>query len=318
MSEQSNKPPPPAWLEAFQRSFGETIRTPLDRSTGTLRATPERYPATLARGVHAPTPEQGFARLAVYNRQYWFRLFGVLQSTSPLTARLLGYWSFNEHAAQFLHGHAPRDWDIERASEGFVTHLADVVGSEGGVYREPPRVWVEGGLLLQAARIDAAFRQVFHTPLPPGGPFRLSPDDADRLLVSRLVRAPHVALVEQDWPLLALRSTAVSDGKETCLPVPQRLDTTEHWALVRTDTGTRHIPLAPLEADLLALLATETVGAALAMLETSCPEHDRAALPQLIQRYLANSVERGLWASLETNDDKQQVPLRFHLTAGRS
>ena len=37
--------PAPAWLAELQAHFGAALRTPLDRSTGTLRATPERYDA---------------------------------------------------------------------------------------------------------------------------------------------------------------------------------------------------------------------------------------------------------------------------------
>ena len=33
----------PAWLADFQARFGDVVRTPLDRATGTLTATPERY-----------------------------------------------------------------------------------------------------------------------------------------------------------------------------------------------------------------------------------------------------------------------------------
>jgi hypothetical protein len=286
--------PPPAWLADFQRTFGAVIRTPLDRATGTLRAATETYPGSL--DARERSPGEGRARLAVYNRQYWFRLFGVLQSTFPLTSRLLGYWSFNEHAARFLTAKPPEHWDIERAADGFVAHLEELTAASGGAYAEPPGVWLEGGALVEAARLDAAFRQVFHAVVAP--PFRPSPADAPRLLTSRLVLGTHVALVEQRWPLLALRQAAASDGKDAFLPLPPALDAAEHLALVRTATATRHVPLAPLEARLLRLLTTETVGGALAALETACPEEHLAALPALTQAYLAKSVERGFWSAL--------------------
>src|SRR6185436_18864497 len=98
------------------------LRTPLDRSSGTLSATPSAYDP-LVRAVDGPRGSAS-ERLAVYNRQYWFRLFRVMQGCFPLTTRLLGHWTFNGHAGRFLLEHAPHGWDIEQASEGFVTWLA--------------------------------------------------------------------------------------------------------------------------------------------------------------------------------------------------
>ena len=37
----------PARLGEFQASFGAMVRTPLERATGTRRATPDAYPATI-------------------------------------------------------------------------------------------------------------------------------------------------------------------------------------------------------------------------------------------------------------------------------
>lgn len=97
----------PEWLAELQARFGSVLRTPLDRSTGTLSATPETYDPILVAQVSDPRG------LAIYNRQVWFRLFEVLQSAFPLTARLLGLWQFNFYASRFLEGNPPHTWNID-------------------------------------------------------------------------------------------------------------------------------------------------------------------------------------------------------------
>ena len=103
------KPAPP-WLEDFQSRFGTVVRAPLDRATGTLVARVETYDPTMVEAsIDGPTTTRA-ERLAVYNRQYWFRLFGVLHSAFPLVCRLLGHWTFNGYAGRYLEAHPPRGW----------------------------------------------------------------------------------------------------------------------------------------------------------------------------------------------------------------
>jgi Putative DNA-binding domain len=94
-------PSSPGWLLELQASFGDMLRTPLDRSTGSLRANDAAYPAPLMRAARPARDQSGGERLAAYNRQYWFRLFTVLQRAFPLTSRLIGFWHFNEYATEF-------------------------------------------------------------------------------------------------------------------------------------------------------------------------------------------------------------------------
>src|SRR5262249_13076605 len=103
----------PHWLADLQARFGSVLRTPLDRSTGRLRASEESYPGAAVADV---VDGRG---LAVYNRQYWFRLLNALSTAYPITAALLGHWKFNDYAARFLSEHPPRSWDLDRAADGF-------------------------------------------------------------------------------------------------------------------------------------------------------------------------------------------------------
>jgi hypothetical protein len=275
----------PAWLAELQRSFGAVLRTPLDRSTGTLRATPSLYDRgaldEALDGPRAPAAE----RLAVYNRQYWFRLFGVMQTAYPLTSRLLGHWRFNEHSAAFLLAHPPRHWDIDRAPDGLDDFLAATLPDDE-----------RRDALVEAARIDAAWRALFRAPALP--PFAPSAADAARLLDARLLPSPAVALVSERWPLIELKRALASDRGESAVPLPPPLPAARWWALVRESAGIRHVALEAREGELLALLRERPVREALAALEARCGDDERAALPADARRWLARGVERGQWSGL--------------------
>src|SRR4051812_20796298 len=83
-------PASPAWLLELQATFGDVLRTPLSSATGTFCADTAAYPAALLARVTSRAEISQAERLAVYHRQYWFRLFTLLQGAFPLTANLIG------------------------------------------------------------------------------------------------------------------------------------------------------------------------------------------------------------------------------------
>ena len=275
----------PAWLADLQARFGAVLRTPLDRGTGTLRATLDAYdPAVLDAVLDAPNTSAA-ERLAVYQRQYWFRLFTALQTAFPLTAHLVGPWQFNEYAAQFLVAHPPQGWDIEHAADGFDEFLASSLAGD-----------LERAATIEASRIDAAWRDVFRAPA--ATPFRPSPDDAARLLDARLDPSPSVAVFVEHWALVAakrsLADVAASSSARKVPPHPRP----QWWALVREGSGIRQLPLEPREGQLIDLLRRHRVRDALAHLEAECSDEERATLPANARRWLARSVENGFWRGL--------------------
>lgn len=279
--------PAPAWLSELQARFGSVIRTPLDRSTGTLRATVTDYdPAAVLDAIDGPHAVAA-ERLAVYNRQYWFRLFTVLQRAFPVTVRLLGAWAFNEHASRFILARPPRHWDLDHAPDGFADALIEALEAR------PDR---DG--LVDAVTLDDAWRRLFRA--PETRPFHPSADDAARLLDSRLVMSPAVAVVVERYPLLEARASLIAMRSVTPVALPERLAEPRWWALAREPNGVRHLPLEPGEGALLTLLGRYAVREALARLEAACAESERAELPAATQRWLARSVERGIWEGLTT------------------
>jgi hypothetical protein len=270
----------PKWLADFQARFGDAIRTPLDRASGTLTATPNAYDARL-------TEETSADRIAVYNRQYWFRLFDVMHGAFPLTARLLGFWDFNDYAAKFFVAGPPRGWDLDEAPNGFADFFAETIARDDAD---------EKLALVESARIDAAWRSVFKAPVTE--PFRPSQDDALQLLTSHLTPSPAVALVEEHFPLFDLRKK-ILDDLERLVSFPTRLPQKRCWALVRTDRGTLQIALKHLEMKLFEHLREFTVGEALAKLERECAPDERRALPELTRQWLARSVENHFWIGVK-------------------
>lgn len=292
----STKPPTPSWLCEFQRRFGGVITTPLDRQTGRLRARTEAYdPHTVEYAANRRTAD-ALAGLAVYNRQYWFRLFEVLQTAFPLTTRLLGHWTFNAVAEQFLVRVPPRSWDIDRVPDKFAAFATDQFVSfiNPQLHRSPDDL---GEALVEAVRIDAEWRRIFSEQTLRC--YKPTPADQTRLLQARLLLSPALALVHENWPLLALRKRLATIEGEAPVALPERW-VCEHWYALRSlPKGIVQIELDPLEAKLIRLLTEHTIENALGILENECPEELRETLPTRTQNWLSRSVQLGFWLSAE-------------------
>ena len=290
-------PASPGWLMELEEAFGRMLRTPLSRTTGTLRAETDAYPAALLAQAKASGNTSPAERLAVYNRQYWFRLFTLLQGAFPLTAQLLGFWRFNGLASDFLVARPPRAWDLERVGEGFADFLSEAL-PDADLALPPPRTNLPRAALLEAARIDAAYRAVFGAPAVT--PYTPALDDATRLVRGRLQLSPAVALLTESWPLCELRRRVVgAQATDDALVLGPRLATPRSWLLGRDGLKLGLLALEPREAQLLGLLSQHPVAAALAHLEADCSAAERERLPELVQVWLARGVKLGVWARIE-------------------
>jgi hypothetical protein len=276
---------PPDWLAALQQRFGALIRTPLDRATGSLRAQTQRYDRAICDDID-PGPHTGAReRLAVYHRQYWFRLFTMLQGEYRLTARLVGMWQFNGLASRYLQEHPPRSHDLQHAAHAFVDFAARLPRSgHAGVPRDA---------LCEAAQLDAAHARVFLAPdVHLLTPAQLGGAD---LPARRLRLAPTVALFRESRPLVALRRTLLDDSADTAVPLPAPLAAPNYWVIFRVDDGTQLAQIDPLAHLLFTSLCESAVGEALARLEASCDAATRATLPARVQHWLRESMKVGFW-----------------------
>jgi hypothetical protein len=275
--------PAPEWLADYQARFGAMLRTPLERETGTLTAHPEKYDTLLVADVLDAANARAPERLAVYNRQYWFRLFEVLHGAFPLTAALLGYWELNGVTARYLAESVPAGWDVDAVADGFADFFVRVAD---GPHRD---------VLVEAVRIDAAFRDVWRA--PNAAPFRPSAADAPHLLDARLILSPALRLVPQHYPLLALRARLLAE-RPARVDVPAPLARGEWWAIQRRDEATLQLALEPREAQLFAALGELVVRDALARVESECKGKERVELPEKARGWLARAALRGFFVGM--------------------
>ncbi|MFV8749652.1 putative DNA-binding domain-containing protein [Nannocystaceae bacterium ST9] len=288
-----------AELEAFQRRFGDVLRTPLRGDSGTLRAAIDEYDrAALSEVLPGPSLSAG-ERLAVYNRQYWFRLFTLVHGEFRLTTALVGPWLINQWASRFFIETPPRDHDLGEALAGFDRFLHTHLPASPSLGANRPSL--PRAALLEAASIDQSFRVLLSAPALPE--FRLAPTDLARLATARLVASPAALLVDEHWPLVDLRRRLVEGPSpvigEQPVALPEPLASMRTWALINRPHGLRVVPLAPLQAALLRRLAEHPVAEALALVERECPPADRPALIRDTQIWLTQGVKLGLWSGLE-------------------
>jgi len=293
-------PRSPAWLDELQARFGDMLRTPLERSSGSLRASLASYPPALLGEARPGRDLSGAERLAVYNRQYWFRLFTVMQRAYPLTAQLVGYWQFNELAANFLLARPPRGWDLDGVGAGFAEFLAEAPPSEK-IRQADALPEIEREALLEAARIDRAYHQVFRAPAVTR--YEPSASDTHRLLQARLRISPAVALLTEHWPLCGLRRRLLEAPAEQAVRLDARLGQAQHWLLGRDGLTLGLVPLDARELELLTLLSRSSVATALAELEHACKSsgglQELQELPANTQKWLARSVKLGVWVGAD-------------------
>jgi hypothetical protein len=258
-----------AWLEALQADFADALRTPCDASSGTLVA---RAPAPA--GV---SPGPG---IAAYQRQYWFRLFTAMQGEFPLTARVLGLWSFNQLAQEFLLAHPPRGVDLHDVGDGFADFLS--------ARRTLPRAAV----LRAASRVDEAWRAVLSAPEVHA--WRPQSGDAASLAAVRLRAAPTWRVVRDRFSLVPLRRVLADDPGEGRCAVPPA-GAPRDWLILRTRAGTVEAPLDPVEARLYAALCRAPLAEALAAVDARCDAPSRARLASEVRGWLAQSIEWEMW-----------------------
>lgn len=159
----------------------------------------------------------GFARLGVYNQQYWFRLVTVMQADYTCAIHLMGLRSFNDFAIRYLLAHPPASPFLAELDGGFTAFLeAHYQGRD----REA---------VLQAIRYERALSKAFDA--PDGETVSGAGLVPEALMAARLRLAPHVTALHVDWDFAEYRSRCATDESleaEMDPPRPQRADLVIH------------------------------------------------------------------------------------------
>lgn len=273
-------------LAALQERFSAALRAPLPAAAGRLSA--GAVDPVLRAAVAPVGAADADARLAAYRRQYWYRLFTVLQNEYPLTTALMGAWTFNRFAEAHLLANPPPSADIAAVGNGFDAALIDRLGL-------PPAAPV-----AEAARLDAAMRAVWTAPeaaaLDPG---RLADALMDGAPVY-LVMSPAARIVTEHRPLCTARRLLAGRPPVDEVPLdppPAYADGAHFVLLVRAEGGVVEVPLGPPVARLYALLGQNSVEAALQALGHAFPGVD---LAPLVQQAFADAGRWGLWSDMRT------------------
>jgi hypothetical protein len=286
----------PDWLSPFTARWTEALRTPL-------------VPVESAPGQWRLVPTKG--PLAVYQRQYWYRLLGVMQGEYPLTAKLAGLWRFNHAAMGYLVENPPplADPALQRVARGFDAAVPVLFARPApGLAPLTPHSLEQ---LAAAAQLDALWQQVFMA--PPEQPWVPSADEAASLATSQLHRAAHVAWFNDRLGLMPLRTgtpvaAPVSSNApathigEAGLSTPATIAATSpperQYAVFRVDPPNCHglssvavAGLAPAQATLYRALDETPVAAAVATLAARHPE----ATPRDVQNWLSFGMGHHFW-----------------------
>lgn len=279
--------PAPTELGQLQQQFTQLLRLPLELIASSARADTCRYDARLVAAVTDSPRASAAASLAVYHRQYWLRLFDVMQREFALSARLFGLPGFYKLAQAYLLDCPPRHPNLGRVADGFVSWCTAQADRIEGI--------VPGGMLHQALSVDAAWRGIWSAAALPA--FEPKPDQAAQLPCMQLQFSPTAALIAEDWPLIALRRELAMDASADEIAFPSKLQSTSYWVLLRTPEGIGQMRLSPLQSRLYTLCSSHQLQDAVERLHADCEPADRARLPENIRAWLALSMELKLWAA---------------------
>lgn len=279
----------PMGLAELQAWFGRMIHTRL----------PDEYPGNPlevsdpgARGeADARLREKGgmpgFARLGVYNQQYWFRLVTVMQADYSGAIHLMGLRPFNDYAIRYLQAHPPASPFLAELDRDFPAFLA---AHYDGRDREA---------VLQAIAYERALSKAFDAPdgetlaranLPPA-----------ELMAARLRLAPHVTALHVDWDFAEYRSRCLADESLEAEMDPPRADPAD---LVIHRGADLEVLKAPVTPAALAVLRAfpGTLGDVFGKLEGKLPPADQADLESGLGSWFQAWVSEG-WLCLDRDPE---------------
>ena len=183
----------PLSLLELQKWMGALERRPI-RKSGALKI--PLFDKKTAREIEkriSPGPHlSAVQRLGIYNQQYWWRLFSLMQDRYPALTRLFGRADFNRILIEpYLLKYPPDDWFLGSLGRRLPLWIEEEYGEEDKL------------LVLHLAQIEEAcyglFFAPFHPPVKPG-------EEGERLSLQ-----PSVALFDFDADLFSFRKELIKE-----------------------------------------------------------------------------------------------------------
>lgn len=145
------EPRPPSDLLELQRWFASFVTRPL------VTAGPYHLPlyeTPLVQDIaHHISPTKRLnseQRIGIYNQQYWWRLFTLLQIHYPTLVRLFGYADFNASLAEpYFLRYPPTSWILSCLGEKLPAWIEDYYHAE------------DRSIVLEVARVDEVYERLF-------------------------------------------------------------------------------------------------------------------------------------------------------------
>ena len=274
-------------LSELQSWFGRNIARPL----------PDQYPGNPL-AVSAPELEAaadatlrekgglgGFARLGIYNQQYWFRLISIMQSDYTCAIHLMGLHAFNEWAVRYLDAHPPASPFLADLDAAFPAFL------EAGYHGE------DRAAVLQAIAYERALSKAFDaaegTALSVDGVG--APAD---LLAARLRLAPHLTPLHLDWDFADYRARCLPDESLEASIAPPHPGGSDLVIFRDADLDVMKEPVSMAAlAVLSAFRAPATLNEAFGKLEGTLSDAEQAELMGHLSAWFQDWVARG-WLCL--------------------
>jgi len=222
----------------------------------------------------------------------------VLHDEHRLVAALLGAAAFAALASRYFVQEPPRGPRLASAVTGLARFVEATV-PERGVALADGGPWLPRRALLEAIAVDVAYQRVLGVGLQP--PLRVSADELVGLPHAQLVASPALAIIDEHWPLVALRRQLVPDPGVAAV-LPRAHPSCRTWVIAGKSRGVRALPLVALHARLLRALASHPVGAALDLVAASCDPRASDELARNAQGWIARSLELGMWCALTHAD----------------
>ena len=207
----SKTPRFPRALADFQRWFGAATTRPLrtgDRTEprGIDGPSLETEARRRLRGTRDGGGLEAVERLAVYNRQYWYRLITILQDTYPCCQHVLGLDAFNAWCVRYLTVHPPASPYLSDLDAEFPDFLRRRLARATRALAVSAEKRTQA---LQAAAYDRALSRALDAPGAAAVP------EGTDLSAARWMRAAHVTPLWLEWDFPAYRARCLADEAGT-------------------------------------------------------------------------------------------------------